>query len=323
MNALRTLTAPASPARDGQPGESAGGMRLGGEPTPAVAAEKPAADAPVLTPQDVVVATPQSLTSKAAAGTTQPEKEDKDWGKGAKAAAIIAGVVGGALIAGTVATLCASGGMQLGGVVMGSLYREGLPRAIGLIGLANTSNQFLLAAPLAGAVAGGIVGSFAGKKKHVEELSDVPGSGLGKHEVPADYKPLGTVSAIGRAFAHQFQGAGEAVHENVNGLGDAENLMGAVKSGAGAGYAFGSRLGNVGGRVIGVVQGAYLGGLLAGMPFSFAPMVAIPVAILGAWGISTAMSKVGGVAAGTVAGAGGAVVGAVAHGIGKAVGKDA
>lgn len=275
-----------------------------------------------------MVAQPQSLTALAAAPSAPAASEDKDWSGGARTAAIIAGVVGGAAIAGVVAYGAAMGGMQLGSILMGSLYREQLPRVIGLVGLLNTGNQVLLAAPIAGAVAGGLVGAIAGKKKHVEEKSQVPGSGVASKQ-PYQWEDTGvgarslrSIVYAGRAVKEQFREAGEGVHEGVNGVGDAKSFMQGVSSGAHAGYAFASRIGRVGGGLMGIAEGAYLGGLLAGLPFTFAPLTAIPIAIVGAWGIGTAMSKIGGLAAGTVGGAAGAVLGGVGYGVKKAVGGD-
>lgn len=288
-------------------------------PAPA-ATEQPIADRVTLAPATATVAQPQSLSTAAVPADEPAPPEDKDWGTGARVAAIAVGVVGGAVLTGVVASLCGVGGMRLGGLVMNSLYREQLPKAIGLVGLASTTNSFLLAAPVLGAVAGGVVGGIAGKKKPVEAQSNVPGSALATHKPAAAESGLSTLGALGRVALHEFRGAGEKMHDGVNGVGDAKSFMGAVDSGAKGAYAFGSRMGQVGGRLVGIVQGAYLGTLLAGMPFAFAPLTAIPVAIVGAWGISEAMSKAGGIAAGTVAGAGGAVLGGVAYGVKKAVG---
>lgn len=290
-------------------------------PVQGAAAETEAA-ALHLEPRDVTIAQPQSLASSAAPVPLAVNREDHEWSKGAKTAAIVAGVVGGAVVAGAVAYGVAIGGTNVGALLLNGIYREPLPRLIGFSQLLDVSNAALLAAPVAGAIGGGIVGGIAAHKKEEHPTSSVPGSGLAHNETGSQASPLETLGYTWKAVKTQFRGAGEKVHAELEGVHHAESLGEAVSSGARAGYAFGSRMGNVGGRVMGIAQGICLGALLAGLPFTFAPLTAIPLGFLGAWGASEVMSKVGGVAGGAVAGAGGAVAAAVSHGIHKATGQD-
>lgn len=243
--------------------------------------------------------------------------EDHAWSGLGKAAAITAGVVGGAVIASVIAQAAGIGGMNLGGIVMNSLYHEALPKAIGLNILAGATDKVLLAAPLLGGVAGGVIGGIASQKKAVKERSEVPGSDLARKDDAGDKSITGLPRWTWNAVKTSMRDAGESVHDGVNGVGDAKSFGEAVANGAKGGYAFGSRVGNVAGNAMGLVQGVYLGGLLAGMPFAFAPFTAIPLAVVGAWGISKAMSGTGGVVGGAVTGAGGAVAGAIGYGVKK------
>lgn len=281
-----------------------------------------AADTVRLGTQKVAIAQPQSLlaTAPAPAAPNAPViQEDREWSGLGKAAAITAGVVGGVVLGAVVAQAAGIGGMQLGSIVMNSLYLEALPKAVGLTGLLGVTDKVLLAAPVLGGIAGGIVGGIAGQKKGVQELSDVPGSALAQNPNVGKLGISGLPRWTWGAVKTSMRDAGESVHDGVNGIGDAKSFGEAVSAGASGAYAFGSRMGNVAGKVTGLVQGAYLGALLAGMPFAFAPLTAIPIAIVGAWGISAAMSTVGGIAAGAITGAGGAVVGAVGYGVKKLV----
>mgnify|MGYP006276753619 CR=1 FL=1 len=259
-----------------------------------------------------------SLAASAAPSSGAPvtPHEDHAWSGLGKAAAITAGVVGGAVIATVIAQAAGIGGMNLGSIVMNSLYHEGLPKAIGLNVLAGATDKVLLSAPVLGGVAGGIIGGIASQKKEVRERSEVPGSDLAQNKTSE--RGIGGIPRwTWSAVKDSVREAGENVHDGVDGIGDAKSFGAAVASGAKGGYAFGSRVGNVAGKTMGFVQGAYLGGLLAGMPFAFAPLTAIPVAIVGAWGISNAMNTAGGVLGGAVTGAGGAVAGAIGYGAKK------
>lgn len=264
----------------------------------------------------VTLAPASAPTSASVATAVEAPKEDHAWSGLGKAAAITAGVVGGAVIASVIAQAAGIGGMNLGSIVMNSLYSEALPKAIGLNVLAGATDKVLLAAPVLGGVAGGIIGGIASQKKQVKARSEVPGSGLAQNK-PEEKGVIDIPRYTWKAIKTSLRGAGEQVHDNVNGIGDAKSFGEAVASGAKGGYAFGSRIGNVAGKTMGLVQGAYLGGLMAGLPFAFAPFTAIPVAIVGAWGISNAMREAGGVLAGSVTGAGGAVAGAIGYGAKK------
>jgi hypothetical protein len=229
----------------------------------------------------------------------------------------------GAAVASAVAAGCAIAGLNAGSLVMNGIFHEALPKALVLSNLSGLSNQVMLGAPALGALGGGIIAGIAGKKKPVEHMSSVPGSALAKP--PAQHRGVvrGAFDYVGYtwgAVKEQFRDAGEAVHANVNGVGNAGSAKAAACSGAKAGYSFAGRVGSVAGGLMGIAQGAYLGAVLAGMPFAFAPLTAIPVALVGAYALGTVMSKVGEVAAGAVAGAGGAAVGTVGYGVGKLLG---
>jgi hypothetical protein len=245
--------------------------------------------------------------------------EDKDWSGLAKAAAITAGVIGGAVVATAVAQAAGIGGMNLGAILMNSLYREALPRAVGLTTLLGATDKVLLAAPLLGGVAGGVIGGIAAGKKAETTVSDVPGSGLDQHKQVEKEGIGGLPRWTWAAVKTSMRDAGEAVHDGVDGVGSAKTFKEAVSSGASGAYAFGSRVGNVAGKAVGFVQGAYLGALLAGMPFTFAPLTAIPVGIIAAYSLGNLGSTLGGLAGGAVTGAGGAVAGAVGYGARKLV----
>lgn len=262
----------------------------------------------------VTLAPAGACASAAGPAAIEAPKEDHAWSGLGKAAAITAGVVGGAVIASVIAQAAGIGGMNLGSVLMNSLYSEALPKAIGLNVLAGATDKVLLAAPVLGGVAGGIIGGIASEKKQVKARSEVPGSGLAQNK-PEEKGVFDVPRYSWKAVKTSLRDAGEQVHDGVNGIGNAQSFGAAVASGAKGGYAFGSRIGNVAGKTMGLVQGAYLGGLMAGMPFAFAPFTAIPVAIVGAWGISNAMKEAGGVLAGSVTGAGGAVAGAIGYGV--------
>lgn len=280
----------------------------------AAAAQQPAASTfqvDTLAPRLEMPALP-----KIARGDTPHVATDRDWSRLGRAAAITAGVVGGVIVASAVAQASGLGGMALGSTLMGQLYQEALPRAIGLSGLLAATEKVALAAPLLGAVAGGVVGGIASYQKQQPTPSDTPGSDLDQHSK----KP---VSALGlprwtwAAVKTSLRPYGEGVHDGIDGIGSANSLGSAVASGAKAGYAFGNGIGTASGKLMGFVQGAYLGALMAGMPFSFAPLTAIPVAIVGAWGISQVMAQVGGVAGGAVCAVGGSAVGAAGYGVKK------
>ena len=248
-------------------------------------------------------------------GPAPTAQDDQNWGKLARATAITAGVVGGIVVAGAAAQAVAMGGMGLGNFVVGQMYQEALPRAIGLSYLLHASNSVMLATPLIGAVAGGVIGGIASCKKDAPAPSDIPGSGLDQkarqQKIGIGGLPRWTWSAVKTSM----RDAANDVHDSVNGVAHAQTFKDAVKSGASAGFAFGDRVGSASGGIMGLVQGACIGAMYAGMPFSFAPWTAVPVAIVSAWGLSHVMSQVGGVPAGSVVGAGGAVVGAAAYGV--------
>lgn len=291
--------------------------------TPARAAAPKAEAAEIhLEPRDVAIALPQSLASVAPSAAPTVQAADHDWSTGAKVAAITAGVIGGAAVAGAVAFGLGVGGVHLGSLVLGGMYQEPLAASIALGNLAQAAQVGMVAAPVVGAIGGGIVGGIAAHQKQAHVGSSVPGGTLAHNDVDAAGGPLNEIKYDWRAVKTQFREAGNKVHEGVEGVHHAGSLGEAVASGAQAGKAFGARMGQAGGRIIGIAEGVALGALMAGMPFTFAPVVAIPAAIVGAFGASEIMAKVGEVAAGLVGGAGGAVAGAVAHGIHRATGSE-
>lgn len=251
--------------------------------------------------------------------STPAAKEDRDWSHRSQVAAITAGLVGGAAVAAVVAQAASSillvrmGGVSPGGFLTGLIYREALPRIVALSGLLSATNRVLPVIPVLGGIAGAVIGEIASCQKETNPTSDVPGSALSQKKESEDEG----ISALPRwtwaAYKTSMRKTGESVHDAVNGLGDAKSFTDAARAGASAGYAFASRIGSLAGKTVGLVQGAYIGTLIAGMPFTFAPLTAIPVAIVSALGVSQVMANVGGVAAGAVAGAGGAVVGGLTY----------
>ena len=277
--------------------------------SPLLQAASPAAPPVASRSADSVELRGSSRDSAAAArGADAPSPA---WSPLAKGAAIATGIVGGALVSGAVAAACGFGGLQLGGVIARALFTQEASFVGAVTQMFNISSRALLAAPVLGAVGGGIAGAAAARAIEPKVPSTVPGSDRVQQAAAPG------VASVGQVFAAPFQQTGHAVHQQVARASEATSTLEAARAGASAASTFASRVGAFGGGLMGAVQGACLGGMMAGLPVAFAPLTAIPAAIIGAYGMSQVTSKLGSLVGGAVGAPLGAAAGALGHQLGK------
>jgi hypothetical protein len=226
-------------------------------------------------------------------------------------AAIGAGVVGGALVGGAVAAASGFAGLQLGGLILSGKLLTALPEAAKLCSLLQVSQAALIAAPVLGAVGGGIVGACAARPLVPASPSQIPGSGVALDQSSAHALP--SPGAALSALVAPYAASGVRVHELLAHATNADSRGEAAKLGASAGAEFGHTAGRIGGRIMGLAQGACLGALLTGLPATFSPWTAVPVALVAALGLSNTTATLGGALGGALAAPLGAAAAAISH----------
>lgn len=229
------------------------------------------------------------------------------WSKAGKTALLAMGAAAGAALAYAGAWAALNGTFWLHAALFQYIVPKSCPNPQIAAGhYIQAIQRGMQMAPAAGALAGGIIAGLAMREgEESKVMQEHPGIII-----------RGRFNAALHNFQDTMRETGDALKKGAMGVKDAKSFGEAVSAGGGAGYNVGHTIGKIGGFVEGAYQGSALLTIMVGAPWIY-PAISVPLSIIGALGMGTALGEFGGLAGGVTGAVVGGATGGVAYGAKK------